>query len=216
MNEMYKHQLINTTTNEVVCETPTASPNFNLMISGEKHVTRMGFMQLNEKTECRNEIYHALIEKLKVVYKDELSHVNTKKILVTVDTLWEPTEKANKNSKWHCEIKRLSGREKIWSGFDFELKLRQHWLEEWSREQIHAAVLSQLLRIDALEGYIIKYTEDHASKITATFGQGYLHAGKHLAYDVLESKIDLKAFAAPNTQFDLISEINKRAAEQEE
>ena len=60
------------------------------------------------------------------------------------------------------------------TGFEYILKMRQHWIDKWSDAQIHAAIMSQLLRIDNEKGIIYKYTEDFQSKLVATFGTGYL------------------------------------------
>ncbi len=108
-------------------------------------------------------------------------------ICCMVDQDWEPSDKANKNSRWKIDIVKANKLFTGVTGYEYILKLRQHWIDQWSEAQLHAGIMSQLLRIDNEKGIIYKYTEDFQSKLVATFGTGYLEPNTYIA-DLLAEK----------------------------
>lgn len=102
-------------------------------------------------------------------------------ICCMIDQDWEPSDKANKNSKWKIDIVKANKLFAGVTGYEYILKLRQYWIDQWSEAQLHAAIMSQLLRIDNEKGIIYKYTEDFQSRLVATFGAGYLEPGTVIA-----------------------------------
>jgi hypothetical protein len=126
--------------------------------------------------------------------------VNPEMILFTVDRHWEPTEKMSENSKWKIDITKASRWLRIFTGRHFEIKLRQHWLDEWTDAQLEAAILSQLFRINPRgDGAIKKYSVDFQDALMATFGLGYLEPGRDIP-SLLLQEINLGTFRQASGQ----------------
>lgn len=136
-------------------------------------------------------------------------------VCVMVDQDWEPSEKANKNSRWKIDIVKANKLFSGITGYEYILKMRQHWIDNWSKAQLHAAIMSQLLRIDNEKGIIYKYTEDFQSRIVATFGSGYLEPGTVIA-DLLDEETPaiLKGFQEASGQITM-DEIQLKKEEKE-
>lgn len=106
-------------------------------------------------------------------------------ICCMIDQDWEPSEKGSQNSAWKIDVVKANGLFAGVTGYEYIIKMRQHWINEWSPAQLNAAIMSQLLRIDNEKGSIIKYSEDFQSRLVATFGSGYLEPGT-----VIENLLD--------------------------
>lgn len=137
--------------------------NFRYLRIDDRHVISQGYL----------EIVKSLYRK----YDRYLYNLWPELICFMIDQDWEPREKANKNSAWKIDIINANKLFTGVTGFEYMIKMRQHWIDKWSRAQLHAAILSQLLRIDTSGGIIYKYTKDFQSKLVATFGAGYLEPG---------------------------------------
>lgn len=134
--------------------------NFRYLKIDEKHVINQWYLDtIRELYDKFNKYLYTLWPEL---------------ICVMIDEAWQPSEKVNKNSAWKVDIVKANKLFTGVTGFEYILKMRQHWIDKWSVAQIHAAIMSQLLRIDNDKGIIYKYTEDFQSKLVATFGTGYL------------------------------------------
>ena len=130
----------------------------------EKHILDMRYM----------EVVYDLIKK----YNTLLCNVFPDDVCVWKDDDWEPTENSNNNSRRKINIRKVPARSVADAmGFKFQLELRGYWVEQWSMAQLHAAIMSQLMRIDTRNGMITAYSEDEQSRMTATFGNNYLEPG---------------------------------------
>lgn len=134
--------------------------NFRYLKIDEKHVINQRYL------DTVRELYRKFDKYLYTLWPEL--------ICIMIDEAWEPSEKVNKNSAWKVDIVKANRLFTGVTGFEYILKMRQHWIDKWSDAQIHAAIMSQLLRIDNEKGIIYKYTEDFQSKLVATFGTGYL------------------------------------------
>ena len=141
--------------------------NFNWFKIDEKHIINQRYMPIIK------DLYEKFDRYLYTLWPDL--------ICCMVDQDWEPSDKANKNSTWKVDIVKANKLFTGVTGYEYILKLRQHWIDQWSQAQLHAAIMSQLLRIDNEKGIIYKYTEDFQSKLVATFGAGYLEPGTVIA-----------------------------------
>lgn len=134
--------------------------NFRYLKIDEKHVINQRYL------DTVRELYRKFDKYLYTLWPEL--------ICIMIDEAWELSEKVNKNSAWKVDIVKANRLFTGVTGFEYILKMRQHWIDKWSDAQIHAAIMSQLLRIDNEKGIIYKYTEDFQSKLVATFGTGYL------------------------------------------
>lgn len=134
--------------------------NFRYLKIDEKHVINQRYL------DTVRELYRKFDKYLYTLWPEL--------ICIMIDEAWEPREKVNKNSAWKVDIVKANRLFTGVTGFEYILKMRQYWIDKWSEAQIHAAIMSQLLRIDNERGIIYKYTEDFQSKLVATFGTGYL------------------------------------------
>ena len=137
-------------------------------------------------------------------YRDILPPAVVPELLCfTIDTHWEPSEQSNDNSVWKIDIAKASKWLRNFTGYRYEIRLREFWVEEWSDAQFHAAILSQLLRIDPTgDGSIRKYSIEFQDALTATFGQGYLNRDVDIP-DVLEEKVKIRQFREASGQITL-------------
>lgn len=148
--------------------------------------------------------YRNLISRLKEVYSDELSHIVPDNFMILEDTLWELTDKTTPESRWGIKIKKCTADQRRFTGYEYEIKVKTWWLEHWERPQIHAAFLSQLLKIDSENMAVRSYSENFENKCMATFGSGYLDQNVSIP-DCLETKVELKHFINPAVQKDQVS-----------
>jgi hypothetical protein len=72
-------------------------------------------------------------------------------------------------------------------------------VDGWTDAQFHAAVMSQLLRIDPRKGTVKRYTEDFSSALIATFGIGYLEPGTIIP-DLLLDDVRIRGFRPASGQ----------------
>lgn len=134
--------------------------NFKYLKIDDKHIISQGYLDI--------------IKQLYVKFDKYLYSLWPEVICCMVDMDWQPSDRANKNSRWKIDIVRAGSLFNGVTGYEYILKMRQHWINEWSKAQLHAAIMSQLLRLDNERGIIYKYTEDFQSRLVATFGIGYL------------------------------------------
>lgn len=132
-----------------------------------------GYLRIDNK-HVISQRYSDIIKALYLKFDRYLYTLWPELICCMVDQEWKPSEKANKNSRWKIEVVRANSLFAGVTGYEYIIKMRQHWIDEWSRAQLHAAIMSQLLRIDGERGSIIRYSEDFQSRLVATFGAGYL------------------------------------------
>lgn len=147
-------------------------------------------LRLNENDTIK-EIYKLAIEKVREKFKDYVGHVFPDKIMVVVDETWEPNKNATENSNWKVRLKKTTGPERLFTGYQYKLTLRTHWLEQWSPAHLHAAIFSQMLRIEKLKGTVLDYNEEFQSAMEKTFGEHYLNPERPID-DILTDKIDFK------------------------
>ncbi|MCL2493440.1 MAG: hypothetical protein FWF33_05310 [Clostridiales bacterium] len=134
-------------------------------------------------------------------------------ICITVDTGWNPNEHANTNASWKVVIKKTPRLLRWVTGYEFELKLRIHWISQWSDAQLHAAILSQLLRINPSgDGSVLAYSVDFQDPLTATFGKGYLMPGVNIP-DVLTEQIKIKNYREASGQITIDETMNGTAGD---
>lgn len=134
--------------------------NFKYLKIDDKHIISQGYLDI--------------VKQLYVKFDKYLYSLWPEVICCMVDMDWQPSDRANKNSRWKIDIVRAGSLFNGVTGYEYILKMRQHWINEWSKAQLHAAIMSQLLRLDNERGIIYKYTEDFQSRLVATFGIGYL------------------------------------------
>lgn len=148
--------------------------NFKYLKIDDKHIISQGYLDI--------------IKQLYVKFDKYLYSLWPEVICCMVDMDWQPSDRANKNSRWKIDIVRASSLFNGVTGYEYILKMRQHWINEWSKAQLHAAIMSQLLRLDNERGIIYKYTEDFQSRLVATFGIGYLEPTTVID-DLLDEKV---------------------------
>lgn len=163
--------------NEEIREIGVESNNFLLVQNGEVgpdyDMDNFRYLKIDEK-HVINQSYLEAAKALCVKFSKYLYAVQPWLICFMVDQEWAPSEKANENSAWKIDIAKAPKLFTGMTGYEYIIKMRQHWIDKWSTAQLHAAIMSQLLRIDNEKGIIYKYTEDFQSKLVATFGAGYL------------------------------------------
>lgn len=140
---------------------------------GVEHLHSMDYIKFDEKHVLRQS-YVKITQELCQKYSVYLYSVFPHQMAFVVDEAWEPSEKASKNSAWKIDISKAPAWMRMTTGYEYMIKMRQHWLDKWSEAQLAAAIMSQLLRINPEDGNIFKYTEDFQSRFVATFGIGYL------------------------------------------
>jgi len=160
-------------------------------------------IRLNEKQIIDQTPYENIANKLKAEYASYIGHVIPSKILFVIDDEWEPTEKTSINSRWKIKIKKTPGMVRDLTGYDYIIDMRRFWLDQWTKAQTYAAVMSQLLRINAFDGTIFNYTEDYHSKMLATFGAEYLEPDTEIQ-NMLENKITIHGFEKANGQMEIM------------
>ena len=178
--------------------------------SGPLHDTdNLRYIRFEDKcvlSQSYKDTAKALINK----YSQYFSNISADQLAFIVDEVWIPSEKASDNSAWKIDICKAPYWLKMGFGYNYEIKLRQHWLDKWSDAQLHAAIMSQLLRINSKDGSVKKYSEDMSSKLIATFGSGYLEPGTVIP-DLLNEDVSLREFRRADGQI-TIEEIRERAA----
>lgn len=142
------------------------------------------YLRINDK-HVISQRYLDIIRELYLKFDKYLYTLWPETICCIVDQDWAPSERANKNSRWKIDIVKANNLFTGITGYEYIIKLRQHWINEWSQAQLHAAIMSQLLRIDNERGSIYKYSEDFQSRLVATFGSGYLEPGT-VIFDLLD------------------------------
>jgi hypothetical protein len=166
--------------------------------TGQRHIKPEGMFHINEK-KAYKQSWLDLIESLKEDYKETLGHIQPDAFLVEVDVNWELTEKTTPNSRWKIDIKKTTRTEHLFTGASYVLKCKEWWLNRWNDAQIHAAFMSQLLRVHPDDGSVLKHTEDFPSQLVATFGDGYLD--EHVSIpDMLETKVQLRQWPRADKQ----------------
>lgn len=148
--------------------------NFKYLKIDDKHIISQGYLDI--------------VKQLYVKFDKYLYSLWPEVICCMVDMDWQPSDRANKNSRWKIDIVRAGSLFNGVTGYEYILKMRQHWINEWSKAQLHAAIMSQLLRLDNERGIIYKYTEDFQSRLVATFGIGYLEPTTAID-DLLDEKV---------------------------
>lgn len=141
----------------------------------------------------------SILRDLKKMYSDRVFHVIPDKIMVIINETWKLTEKTNPNSRWGCQVKRAPKWLRIFAGYEYVMEVRLWWINNWTDAQLHAAVLSQMLRISSKNGSVLAYNEHFSSQCLATFGEGYLKEGIDIP-DCLEQKVVLHAFEEASHQ----------------
>lgn len=162
--------------------------NLDYMKFDDKHVLRQSYIETAREL-CRK-------------YSQYLCNVYPSRIAFVVDEAWEPSEKASKNSAWKIEISKAPAWLRMTMGYEYMVKMRQHWLEKWSEAQVAAAIMSQLLRINPEDGNIFKYTEDFQSRFVATFGIGYLEPGTVIP-NLLKEQVRIIGFKEASGQISM-------------
>lgn len=174
-----------------------------------------GYLRIDDK-HVISQRYLDIIRALYTKFDKYLYTLWPDVICCMVDQDWEPSEKANKNSAWKIDIVKANSLFTGVTGYEYIIKLRQHWIDKWSKAQLHAAIMSQLLRIDNEKGIIYKYTEDFQSRLVATFGSGYLEPNTVID-DLLDGKTSpiLRGFREASGQVTM-EEVMANVAESEE
>jgi hypothetical protein len=126
-------------------------------------------------------------------------HISPGRVGFVNDPKWEPSKNAGGNSSWKIDIAKSPFWFNALTGFDYMVKLRQYWTEDWTVAQFRAAVMSQLLRIDLQKGAVKRYTEDFSSALIATFGIGYLEPGTIIP-DLLLDNVRIRGFRLASGQ----------------
>lgn len=171
------------------------SPNVVLIGNGESKpvVKRIFDTFRKDENHYYQQVFTQIVDKLAEIYKDYIGHVNSRHIGFLVDNKWEVTEKTTINSRDYIDIKKANKETKLYLGFQYEITLKLWYLDRWSEAQLHAAILSQLLRIEQKDGSIKNYGESFHSRLVATFGIDYLAEDVQIK-DVLEDHIQLGYF----------------------
>lgn len=133
------------------------------------HLTTLRLDEKNIITTHYNDIIKGLLDR----YSCYLYLSSARDVCVIVDEAWQPPKEETKNAMWKADITKAPKDLRLLLGYEYVLRLRQHWIDRWSKPQLTAAIMSQLLRID-WNGSITKYSEDVTSKLVSTFGAGYL------------------------------------------
>jgi hypothetical protein len=109
----------------------------------------------------------------------------------------------NDNSKWKADVQKAPKWLRSLRGYAFVVKLRQHWIDEWSDAQLAAAIFSQLLRINPSgDGSVVKYSLDFQDVLIPTFGAGYLEPGVKIA-NLLDEQVKLVRFHEASGQISI-------------
>ena len=167
--------------------------------------TGLRYLKFDDKHILRQD-YVARVRELADKYSQHLYHLNLyrieNEIAFLVDEAWEPSEKASKNSSWKIDISKAPYWLQALTGYIYVIKMRGYWLEKWTDAQINAAIMSQLLRINTTEDTILKYTEDHNSRMIATFGSGYLEPNTVIP-DLLKEEVVIHSFREASGQISI-------------
>lgn len=168
-----------------------------------KHQLR--YLKFDDKHIIRQD-YLQRVKELVDRYSQHLSHLNLyrieNEIVFIVDESWEPSEKASKNSAWKIDIVKAPYWLTALTDYVYVIKMRGYWLEKWTDAQINAAIMSQLLRINPTEDSVLKYTEDHNSRMIATFGAGYLEPNTVIP-DLLKEDVHIHSFREASGQISI-------------
>lgn len=163
---------------------------------------QLRYLKFDDKHIIRQD-YLQRVRELADRYSQHLCHLILyrieNEIVFIVDEAWEPSENASKNSAWKIDIVKAPYWLRAITGYVFMVKMRGYWLEKWSDAQINAAIMSQLLRINPTEDSVLKYTEDHNSRMIATFGAGYLEPNTVIP-DLLKEDVKIHSFREASGQ----------------
>ena len=151
-----------------------------------------------------DQYYKNIVHNLAAKYKLFLPKLNPEGVLFEIDEAWEPDEKTTKNTRIDkISISKESTTAKKRWGFSYLIKMKQYWIDEWTEAQLHAAIFSQLMKVDPDTGAVLKYNEDHQSKCVATFGADYLEPGADIP-DLIKDDVEIKGFKeAENSQLSM-------------
>ncbi len=205
---------------EALREIEVKGNNFLLVQNGEMgpiyDTENFRYLKIDGK-HIINQRYLDIIQKLYRKFDKYLYTLWPELICIMIDEDWEPSDKASRNSSWKVDIVKANKLFAGVTGFEYVLKMRQHWIDKWSEAQIHAAIMSQLLRIDNERGIIYKYTEDFQSKLVATFGTGYLEPTTVID-DLLAEDVPavLRGFREASGQVTMEELANREAGEEDE
>lgn len=157
----------------VICDKADA----NRFKFDDKHVLDMSYA----------DIIYQLMDK----YSNLLCNVYPDEVCVWMDEDWVPTENSNNNSRKKISIRKVPARSIADAmGYKFQIELRRYWVSQWTKAQLAAAIMSQLLRIDTKNGLIRAYSDEEQSRMTATFGNNYLEPGVSIA-DILTENVKI-------------------------
>jgi len=160
----------------------------------DTHLTSK-YYKLDEKFAL-DQSFVNIITELKKCYPDYLQHIVPERVMFIIDEAFEKGTTTTINSAWYIKLKYVSSLGKFMQrlfGYDYVITMRTFWLKQWSKPQLAAAVLSQLLRIEQDSGTIVDYNEAYLSKVTTTFGKNYLEPGVTIE-DVLDHHVELSEF----------------------
>jgi hypothetical protein len=182
-------------TEETMATLDLQSPNVVLIGNGESKpvVKRLFDVFRKDENHYYQQIFTQIVDKLAEIYKDYIGHVSSRHIGFLVDNKWEVTEKTTINSRDYIDIRKANKETKLYLGFQYEITLKLWYLDRWTEAQLHAAILSQLLRIEQKDSSIKNYGESFHSRLVATFGIDYLSEDVQIQ-DVLENHIVLGHF----------------------
>lgn len=169
-----------------------------------------------EESSVLKQYYQGIAQKIVAKYSKELYKVNPSEIVFEVDTAWELSDKTSANSRWKIGISRAPKMFKHATGFEYIVRMRQHWIDKWTPAQVNAAIMSQLLRINPADGAILKYSEDIHSRMIATFGKDYLEP-QTVIPDILKDDVKIADFrkASGQVHMDEIQDAPNEAEEAE-
>lgn len=170
--------------------------DLNGQVSNIKPTERMRF---GEDLEVRADLQYK-VEGLREMYKGYIGHIAPENIMILENVSWTLSEKNSENTKADkITIRKASPMERILTGYDYVLGLKRFYLKQWTEAQLHAAIMSQLLKINSRDASITKYNEDHYSKMVTTLGAGYLDKGVAIE-DILLNKVEFVGFKRADEQ----------------
>jgi hypothetical protein len=185
-------------TEELIKQATAFSSDLFIVANGEIGVnnlrTKDDISVMVDESTVIDQRYAIVAHKLCTIYGGSAipTAVVPELICFTIDIGWEPHEKANANASWKIDVKKASRWLRWATGYRFEIRLRQHWIEEWTDAQLHAAILSQMLRINPSgDGSVLAYSVDFQDPLTSTFGNGYLNPGTDIP-DVMVEMVRIR------------------------
>jgi hypothetical protein len=178
--------------------------NFLVMAAGKIGADyfreNLNFVRIDGK-HVLDEQYRDIAQTLTEDYSQHLASAFPGQTLFVVDEDWEPSEKSNANTIGSkISISRASADLRMITGYEYVIRMKQYWINEWTNAQLAAAIFSQLARVNAVDGSIANYTAEYTSNLVATFGAGYLEPGAEIP-NLLDGHISIHGMkTAPNSQ----------------